>query len=333
VQFLEKLLSHKLGRELKETNISAWRRAVCGDLTSAFQFADAETPAAPTFPRRDAYIEQIHRAQYKELPKVYDRLTAGELEQLRQDPSASPRMPRQEPGTRPSLALPYQLAVDGELSPDRQSFSLRFEAANKVFGPKSAGAPFTVYASPGSPTMQVRNYAVAPGENVTDSWPLADFQEGRYHLAAYGPNGFYREFQGDAADPPMAVRFKETSIDSSSEYQVGRAVIEITNRDAKAALTIVLEDAAYGSPSQRREVSPGETVNIAADAQRSFGWYDLRLHVEGAAGFERRFAGRLESGRAGFSDPAIGERRFNAPLTKRETSTRTAPAHLLIATG
>ena len=37
LQFLEKFLSHKTGRPIRETNINAWRRTVCGDLTSVFR--------------------------------------------------------------------------------------------------------------------------------------------------------------------------------------------------------------------------------------------------------------------------------------------------------
>src|SRR5262249_17159076 len=36
LQFLEQFVSHKSGRPIKEENISAWRRTVCGDLTSVF---------------------------------------------------------------------------------------------------------------------------------------------------------------------------------------------------------------------------------------------------------------------------------------------------------
>ena len=309
VQFLEKLLSHKLGRELKETNISAWRRAVCGDLTSTFQAANWKSPQALDFSQRDAFIEQIHRAQFKDLPKVHERVTASELTQLRQDRSSSPRMPRQEPGSRPSTALPYQLAVEGALSADRKNFSIRFEAGREAFGPRSAGAPFTVYASPGTATMQVRNYAVASGESVTDSWSLGEFEGGRYRLAVYGPNGFFREFQGDAADPPIEVRFKDGRVDTSAGSRFGHATFEIANRDSESTHTIEIEDLSYGAEPQRRELAPSETEIVTVDAQNSFGWYDLRLRVDGAAAFERRFAGRLETGHPGFSDPAIGRTR------------------------
>ena len=37
LQFLEKFLTNKFKKKIEETNISEWRRTVCGDLTSTFR--------------------------------------------------------------------------------------------------------------------------------------------------------------------------------------------------------------------------------------------------------------------------------------------------------
>jgi phospholipase C len=48
LRFLEKFLSHKTGREISEPNISSWRRAVCGDLTSSFkEYNNEKVPLPP----------------------------------------------------------------------------------------------------------------------------------------------------------------------------------------------------------------------------------------------------------------------------------------------
>ena len=105
LQFLERFLAHKTGREIKETNINQWRRTVCGDLTAAFQPAAGPKNARRSpFPERDEFIAEIHRAQFKELPAGYHALSPAEIEQIRSDPSASAWMPRQEPGVRRSSA-------------------------------------------------------------------------------------------------------------------------------------------------------------------------------------------------------------------------------------
>ena len=61
-----------------------------------------------------------------------------------------------------------------------------------------------VYARTGRGDVEVRDYAVAAGSHLEDSWALGDFENGVYHLRVYGPNGFYREFIGTADDPPIA---------------------------------------------------------------------------------------------------------------------------------
>ena len=50
LQFLEKFLSAKKATPIKETNISDWRRTVCGDLTSAFDFNQAPRPFSEFMP-------------------------------------------------------------------------------------------------------------------------------------------------------------------------------------------------------------------------------------------------------------------------------------------
>ena len=62
LQFLERLLEHRTGKPVLETNISEWRRTVCGDLTSAFRPAPAEGEVTLPYPDRDEFLEGIHRA-------------------------------------------------------------------------------------------------------------------------------------------------------------------------------------------------------------------------------------------------------------------------------
>jgi phospholipase C len=47
---------------------------------------------------------------------------------------------------RPACALPYELAADGTLAADGKSFVVKFAAKRDLFGERSAGAPFHVYA-------------------------------------------------------------------------------------------------------------------------------------------------------------------------------------------
>ncbi len=304
LQFLEKLLSHKTGKKVQEPNISAWRRAVCGDLLSSFQTAPGDKGSDLTFPSRDAVVESIHRAKFKKPPAGFHKLTDSDLGQIRKDPLAAPQRTRQEPGKRRSSPLPYELAVDGGLNSERTHFTLHFAAGKDAFGARSAGAPFTVYAFTKA-GLAVRNYAVEAGERIDDSWALADFADGRYHLRAYGPNGFYREFQGGGDDPPVDVAFDYARA-NGSRTPTGGLLIAATNRDSQHGHTVQVHDNAYGAAHQSRGASPNGHATLTVDTTPSFGWYDLTVRVADHPRFVKRYAGRVETGQWSYSDPQIG---------------------------
>jgi phospholipase C len=53
-------------------------------------------------------------------------------------------------------------------------------------------------------------------------------------------------------------------------------------------------------------ISQEGTAFIWVDAMAPSGWYDFSVTVNGHEGLERRYAGRIESGEDGISDPAMG---------------------------
>ncbi|QEL14999.1 phosphocholine-specific phospholipase C [Limnoglobus roseus] len=304
LQFLEKFLSHKSGKKVEEPNISRWRRAVCGDLMASFQTTPQDKGGDLTFPSRDAVVETIHKARFKQPPAGFHKFTATEIEQARRDPRSSPHLPRQESGRRRSAALPYQLAVDGGLNAERTHFALHFAAGKDAFGSRSAGSPFTVYAFTKA-GVAVRNYAVEPGERVEDSWALSDFSDGCYHLRVYGPNGFFRKFQGDSDDPSVEVAFDYARA-TADGTPTGGLVLTATNHDGKRDLTVRVHDNAYKAADQSLDVSANGRVTLTVDTKASFGWYDLTVSIAGHTHFAKCYAGRVETGQWGYSDPQIG---------------------------
>ncbi|HEX6227331.1 MAG TPA: phospholipase C, phosphocholine-specific, partial [Chryseolinea sp.] len=198
LQFLEKFLSHKTGRKIEESNISDWRRAVCGDLTAAFKPYIGEKISLPKSISRNEFVEAIHKAQFKKTPSGFHALTKAEIDRAKIQPSDSV-LPRQEKGTRPSRALPYELYVDGNLSADARSFQIQFAAANNIFGRRSAGAPFHVFGYAGD--FSHRSYALNAGDSLKDTWDKSEFANGGYHFEVHGPNGFFRKFTGTINDP------------------------------------------------------------------------------------------------------------------------------------
>jgi len=297
LQFLEKFLSLKLGKEVREDNISDWRRLVCGDLTSVFRPYHTGLMADGAFLAKDAFLESIHKAQFKPLP----------------DDFTSHFAVRQEAGTRPSCALPYCMTADGRLSEDKSRFEIVFANDARPFGDKTAGAPFNVYA-PGRyavadqpdkmEPLRTWAYGVKAGDSLTDAWPLPAFEGSRYLLRVYGPNGFFREFKGDAGDPPVGISFGYEPSSGGAHPFSGNGVVQLKNNGD--ACTVMIVDNVYKGEYPAKSLAAGEQTVMTLPLAKSQGWYDFRVQVKGHGGFEKRYAGRIETGRDGISDPHMG---------------------------
>lgn len=306
LMFLENLLSHKTGQPVRETNITEWRRTVCGDLTSVFRPYHGENITLPKPVERTAFLGLIHEARQKPEPATYKKFGSEEVARIRNNPALPGWLPVQEKGTRPSCSLPYELAVHGALNADRNSFVMQFLAGKELFGSRSAGAPYHVY----SPVKwrgeheagRAWDYAVAAGGHLSDAWALEDFENRVYHLRAHGPNGFFREFRGDANDPVLEISLTPT--------RQGAAVVRLVNRQAALSPTVLIEDLSYGE--SRREVKLGPAIDsngkstLTLDLTKSRGWYDVRFSISGAPFFWQRFSGRIEGGQESMTDPFMG---------------------------
>ncbi len=303
LRFLERLLSRKTNREVKESNITPWRRAVCGDLASAFRPADGSESPVLAKVERDAFLASVHAAKYRPVPEPGRPLSTGEIQLARESLSRLPAMPRQESGTRPACALPYELTVHGSLGKARDRFRIAFSAGKSLFGDQSSGAPFRVtslgLSDPGK--ARVRHYAVAAGHTVEDFWSRGDFTEGRYRIRVDGPNGFYREFAGDQGDPGIELSFEPTLSNGTPD---GNARL-ILRSEANAALEVQIADLGYGTGSQTIDLEPGATRHHSLDLSASHSWYDLLVTVKGASAFSRHLAGHVETGRTSRSDPLM----------------------------
>jgi phospholipase C len=168
------------------------------------------------------------------------------------------------------------------------------EAANRRFGKRSAGAAFHVYTPRlyrQRADLRTRAYAVEPGQRLTDTWALEGFPDSVYRLSLCGPNGFLRELSGSADDPALDIR---------CDYKPsGDLVLIAVNRDPKRAHTLQIAAATH-------TLKPGRQKSIPFRLARTHAWYDIAVKVDGFPAFARRFAGRVETGKMGFSDPVMG---------------------------
>ncbi|WP_307718693.1 alkaline phosphatase family protein [Azospirillum sp. B4] len=154
-----------------EPNISAWRRAVCGDLLTAFDFKTPNATLAPL----------------PETAPARERARAIVGQTVPETPVAPPH-PVQEAGTRPARRLRYALEVSDHIDPAAGIIRLDFTA-----GP-GQGAVFHVYDRLRLDVIP-RRYTVEGGRTLSGDWHLTG-PEGAYDLWVRGPNGFHRAFIG-----------------------------------------------------------------------------------------------------------------------------------------
>ncbi|WP_233164259.1 phosphocholine-specific phospholipase C [Snuella sedimenti] len=315
LQFMEKFLNRKTGKPIKETNISSWRRAISGDITSAFRPFEPSTFNFSDFVDRDSFMQDIYKANFKAPPSSFKALTNEEVTAVRSGNLSLPFMSVQEPGIKDSCALPYELYIHDTLDKNNGLIQLSFRASNAVFGDKTSGAPFNVYA-PGNYLQEDASgkkdflpvktwpFAVEAGEQVTDAWALDHFEDGNYHLRAYGPNGFYREYKGNIADPELTIVCHYEKSGRFLKKLSGNIELEIINGSGKEH-TVEIMDHAY-SLSKTNHVVANESKRIVLKSSESYGWYDFSVKVKDVKTFERRFSGRVETGKHSKTDPFMG---------------------------
>ncbi|HEY3481599.1 MAG TPA: phospholipase C, phosphocholine-specific, partial [Streptomyces sp.] len=253
-----------------EPNISPWRRAVCGDLTSAFDFA-LEHPGTVDLPGTDGYRPTDDQRHDSYVPV----------------PPANPVLPKQEKGRRPSRPLPYAPLVDAAVTSSDGHVTLTFG------GGVAAGACFHVTA--GNRADGPWTYTTEAGKKLSGSWDTAAAQ-GAYDLTAHGPNGFLRAFKGSAAHTGPEVTARH-------DAETGRVELTMTNSGHEDVRLTVSN--AYDGRHRTYVVRAGRRLTQSVDLRAGERWYDLTVVSDHDGTFLRRFAGHVETGRPGVSDPAI----------------------------
>jgi phospholipase C len=236
IRFLEKRFG------VLEPNITPWRRAVCGDLTTAFDFSAPDARQDYRLPDTDDYAAAA--AAQRRLPAPQQR---NEV------------LPAQEKGIRPARALPYALEARGEF----RDGAFALEIANHG----DVGAPLTLYAPDGAGPWF---YTVAAGQNLGDQLPV----DPRYSFELHGPNGFLRGFQD--AQPYTAIASESRYDDATGELVL---VIRNTGKDAQEIIT---QPARYLAEAPRRHMlAPGDMVEDRWAIAASGHWYDIELRCGG----------------------------------------------------
>ncbi len=245
-----------------EPNISAWRRAVCGDLTSCFDFGAPDTldfmaalPATAALSDRAARLDEI-------APPLPDHAVA----------------PVQETGLRRRRATPY--SVDAQVGIEGASHALFF-----AYHSADRAAVFHVYDVTRLDEVPAR-YTVGAGRELTHPLPVSGAATDIFIL---GPNGFHRRLTGRSD-------IFSASVDGGATVPPSLRLKNLTSTPQSIAMT----DQAYGAhaPDAILMLAGGETQTIRLDLTHSHGWYDRQFVAGGQAW---RMAGHIENGEASYS--------------------------------
>jgi len=255
-----------------EPNISTWRRKVCGDLTSAFDF---EHPNQGPVAVPSTAGLTAKAAANAGLPRIA--------------PPTIQSMPRQEAAMRHLRPTPYELFVEASQS----DVDLHVTFVNRG----KAAAVFHTYWAIEPTALKV--YTVDERTQVVDRWTLAgaSASEPSYDLTVTGPNGFLRRFAGSGAGA-------EHNVTADHQLPRGDLALNLVNSSRRPCrFTIV--DNRYGQPARTVEVRPGHTACEEWKLAGSYRWYDVTVTCSTDPAFVRRLAGHVETGAPSVSDPTL----------------------------
>ncbi|HEY1610359.1 MAG TPA: phospholipase C, phosphocholine-specific [Paraburkholderia sp.] len=268
---------------VSEPNITAWRRAVCGDLTTAFDFRtpDVSMPA---------------------LPDTSNYMTIADNQCATQPAPTVPATPGmvvpQESGIRYARALPYELHVNSVVNPKQNTLELTFANTGRQ------GAHFYVYAT--NRTDGPWRYTVEAGKTLSDTYELSS-TNGVYAFEVFGPNGYVRRFSGNATPAQSAAtghgHAPQPEVSAQYDSANGNVVLTFANTGGGAA-RLSVTDNAYGALARPVVVPAGARIAETWVLATSHHWYDLSVANRDDSTFLRRLAGHVENGRPSISDPA-----------------------------
>ena len=275
-----RFIEQRFGREfsgINEPNITPWRRAVAGDLISAFNFKTPNDAKVP-LPSTAAYVppDNNRHPDYVPTPPADQALhAAGEL---------APR-----PALRSALRASACMAL--AISSGRLSTSTM--PATPARRQSSRCAPATARKGPWI-------YTVGSGHELSDSFAISANNLTAYDLSVYGPNGFLRAFKGSITGNG------KSNLDIRSAYDLRRNGIILTIRNVGASKTEVRVSDAYTGETLKQTLKPNESLENGWFLDRSFRlvrphrFHGIRL---GESFQPARLAGHVETGSDSATDP------------------------------
>ncbi|PZU01697.1 MAG: phospholipase C, phosphocholine-specific, partial [Chryseobacterium sp.] len=263
LQFLEKFIKKKFDKNVTVENISDWRRAICGDLTSAFNTASTKIPKMDYLDQKD-YAKTINSAKNKPVPNL-KWYSENELNNNLLD--------IQERGLKPSNALPYNYLVNFQ------------DEKIKMINFNEKGVPLLIYDRNKFQDNDFHfSYALYSKQELSHA-----IQYEKYDYEVFGPNGFYRHFKGEN-NPEIEIILNNSL--SKNEVEL------VIKKKKKENISIIVENL-YEKTKKQIDLKHSED-KILIDLSKMKGWYDLKINMKNQ---DWQFSGRIETGKTSVSDP------------------------------
>ena len=293
IQFLEYFIEKKTGKKILEENISPYRRAVSGNMTSVFQPASSNQKVELDFVERKQIVQTIMQAKDKKVPDLFANYTKEQIQSVASYRDL-PGFPKQEKGVKKACALPYNMMAD--LSNDQNQLTLEFKTQSLLSSNKIYGAPLQVYCIGNYQMKNAPNwdFTVLKDQALDYSWKMDEFEQENIHLVMHGANGFYRSFK--QSKTPLQLQVKVS-------YTLNKGLVVDLENQSNTAYTLELEDKTYLKKQEIVRIAAFQSKQLIFDYQKFKGWYELEVKLKDHPNFEYIYAGHIEDNSPSITDP------------------------------
>lgn len=299
IRFLDSWLVAKGKQEANApvfANISSWRQAIAGDLTSAFDFERTRT--GPMDKLADTVRPvKIYSADEKKTAKA-TKVYVPTIADVNADPLAKKSVAYKQDQTQCDLLpIGYDFQVFVAYSIHPASGKKRVDWTIRNSGKLGASFYVIPYSRADGPWLYSVE-GVKPGGAPIEVSDYAQIEHGEYAHVVHGPNGYLFEFSGSTLDPLQEAFPQITDVASVD----GGKIVQISLDKWPTANGKLKVVNAY--TGEEKALDPGVS---AVDFTTRDGWYDVSfVDAINDNRYLRRYAGHLENGKISKTDPAIG---------------------------
>jgi len=186
---------------------------------------------------------------------------------------------------RRASAIPYSLHAQGRVMNGAFRIDLRNDGRT--------AAEFQVQSR--LCTDAWRSYTVEAGNSLCGWWEGVA-GTGEYDLTVHGPNGFFRHFRGTLSGADGRV----VEVRATYDVHPHGVRLELSNATGQELIVSVFDR--HQSRTTAFVVDPGESESRRWAVERTGGWYDLIVTVNGNHTFAMQLAGHVENGNDSISD-------------------------------